>query len=58
MAKVEQLTPRRFLPLKCQIDGNVVATKIIRFKYGFELMLCAEHWEELKAAEDKLEEEA
>jgi hypothetical protein len=56
LARIEDFNPERKILGKtvstklCQIDGNVPATKIIKLKYGFFLLICQEHLEELKEA--------
>ncbi len=52
MAKIEDLQPRRILPVKCWIDGQEIATKRIRFTYGWTMPLCEEHLKEIKALKE------
>jgi hypothetical protein len=54
MVLVQKLQKRRILHPKCRIDGNVPAEWIIKFKFGWALVLCDEHYKELK---DMVEED-
>jgi hypothetical protein len=49
MGKIQNVTPRSWLPYKCSIDGVEVATCKLRFDcFNAELFLCPKHLEELK----------